>query len=150
MASVAFAFGSVGDILAVIELALEVRKALSESRGSSKEYQEIQAELDSFTDVLASTCATLSSLPSTQLTDPLRRSIRLTMDSLKEVLGEIYASIAKYHTGLRKEGSGSVWQDRWLQLRWYSGKKKETITAMKHKLNDYVGRLNLLLLALQW
>ena len=45
-------FGSVGDIIAVGQIAWSLAKALSDSRGSAKEYQGLVKELETFDKVL--------------------------------------------------------------------------------------------------
>lgn len=50
--SAAFAFGGVGDIIAVCQIAWSLGKCLSESRGSSKEYQKLTQDLETFRLVL--------------------------------------------------------------------------------------------------
>ena len=50
--SAAITFGSLGDILAVCQIAWSLGKALSGSRGSAKEYQDLKKDLDCFAQVL--------------------------------------------------------------------------------------------------
>jgi hypothetical protein len=45
-------FGSVGDIIAVGQIARVLAQALSESRGSAKQYQGLVKELESFEKAL--------------------------------------------------------------------------------------------------
>lgn len=45
-------FGSVGDIIAVGQIALQLAKALSDSRGSAKAYQALVKELQNFDQAL--------------------------------------------------------------------------------------------------
>lgn len=45
-------FGSVGDIIAVAQLACAVAQALGHSRGSSEEYQALGKELQAFDKAL--------------------------------------------------------------------------------------------------
>lgn len=45
-------FGSVGDIIAVGQIALALAQALSSSRGSAKEYQSLVKELEKFDQAL--------------------------------------------------------------------------------------------------
>lgn len=52
MSLVGFTFGSFGDIITIIGLAVQVHKALSESAGSSEEYQDLLADLGSFSQLL--------------------------------------------------------------------------------------------------
>lgn len=50
--SVAFGFGSLGDIIAICQIAWQLGKALDDGRGSAKEYQELRKDLRVFTEVL--------------------------------------------------------------------------------------------------
>lgn len=45
-------FGSVGDIIAVGQIALQLGRALSDSRGSAKEYRVLIRELQAFDQAL--------------------------------------------------------------------------------------------------
>jgi hypothetical protein len=45
-------FGSVGDIIAVGQIAVQLVQALSDSRGSTKEYRELMRELQMFDQAL--------------------------------------------------------------------------------------------------
>ena len=45
-------FGSVGDIIAVGQIAWALAKALTDSRGSAKEYQDLIKELQAFDQAL--------------------------------------------------------------------------------------------------
>lgn len=52
----ALTFGSLGDIIAICQIALQLGRALSTSRdgasGSAKEYQSLRSDLDQFVRVL--------------------------------------------------------------------------------------------------
>ena len=41
-------FGSVGDIIAITQLAIQVKSSLSDTRGAPREYQDLVAEHDLF------------------------------------------------------------------------------------------------------
>lgn len=45
-------FGSVGDIIAVAQIASALALALNDSRGSAKEYQSLKKELQAFDQAL--------------------------------------------------------------------------------------------------
>ena len=53
-------FGSVGDIIATVQVTVQLLKALNTSRGSSKEYGEVVQELETFGGALAQTCQSSS------------------------------------------------------------------------------------------
>ena len=44
---------TVGDIVAIVTLALQIRQALSDSRGASNDYRDLIDELDAFRSALA-------------------------------------------------------------------------------------------------
>lgn len=50
--SVGFTFGSLGDILQLCQIGIAVGKALNESRGSARDYQNLRNDLDQFVHVL--------------------------------------------------------------------------------------------------
>lgn len=50
-------FGSIGDIIAVAQIAWSLAKALTDSRGSAKDYQGLIKELQTFDQALLQVCA---------------------------------------------------------------------------------------------
>ena len=50
--SVSLTFGSFGDIITMIQITQKLCQALSESNGSSKEFQELQQDFNGFVKVL--------------------------------------------------------------------------------------------------
>lgn len=48
----AFSFGSVGDIIALCQIAVELGRALNDSRGSVKEFQDLEQDLYSLVNIL--------------------------------------------------------------------------------------------------
>ena len=65
---VALTFASLGDIIAVCQIAVQLGRALGDASGSAREYQELRKDLDTFVQVLMH----VSSICATQLT-PLQR-----------------------------------------------------------------------------
>jgi hypothetical protein len=54
--SMSITFGSVGDIIAVVQIAWSLAKALADSAGSAKEYQDLIKELQTFDEALLHVC----------------------------------------------------------------------------------------------
>jgi hypothetical protein len=48
----AFTFGSIGDIIAVCQIGIQLGTAISNKRGSSREYQDFRNDVDAFVEVL--------------------------------------------------------------------------------------------------
>lgn len=69
---VALTFGSVGDIIAICQLAMQLRQALGVASCSTKEYQDTRKGLDSFTQVLMQVRKRrhIKNFPSTVLSKP--------------------------------------------------------------------------------
>lgn len=150
MSIVAFTFGSFGDILSIIDLAVKIRKALGDGAGSSKDYQALLFELDSFSDVLTTVHNAIYSQDKTQkLPGSVERAIRSALNSARELLGEFYASISSYKGSLQEGGSGSMIRDSWWKIGW-SLFKKEEVVEMRRRLKDQVERHNALLAVSQW
>lgn len=154
MALVAFTFGSLGDIIAVIGLN-EVRKALSESTGSSAEHQALLVSLDIFHDTLQAVRDTFSPVESlsrqhTPLLPSLQNAHRQALNASHALIKDIHARIAKYQTSLRKGGSGSMMRDSWRKIGWALFQKPE-LEEMQTKMMAQVETHNIILsLALRY
>lgn len=149
MALVAFTFGSLGDIIAVIDLLNEVRKALSDSTGSSAEYQGLLISLDIFHDTLEAVQDTFSPASSsrrnhTPLLPSLQNAHRQALSVSHALLKDIHARIAKYQASLRKGGSGSMMRDSWRKIGWALFQKPE-LEEMRTTMMAQVETHNILL-----
>ncbi|TFY54954.1 hypothetical protein EVG20_g9496 [Dentipellis fragilis] len=149
MPLVAFSFGSVGDIIAVVQLLNQVRRALCDSTGSAAEYQALIADLDAFADVL---CAVQHALNPPAYQPARRRSVpppvanawchALQMSA--GLLDEIRRKVLKYQDSLRIGGSGSMMRDSWRKVGWALFKKPE-LEGIRRRVMDQVEVLNILL-----
>jgi len=59
--AVAFSCGSIGDILALCQIGIELGRMLDSERGSAKEYQGFRSEVDAYSEMLmqASGCPSI-------------------------------------------------------------------------------------------
>lgn len=141
---VGFTFGSFGDIITIIGVVKQAHKALSESAGSSEDYQNLLADLDSFSQLLQTVQSVCSSVGPDGLPRSLENGIGEALGRSKVVLNEIYANIAGYQESLKKGGSGSWIEDSWRKI-WWCLSKKEDIKEMRQRLSDCAQILDTLL-----
>ncbi|GAW07516.1 hypothetical protein LENED_009514 [Lentinula edodes] len=143
--SFALTFGSIGDIITVIELLNRVREALCDSTGSSAEYQALIVDLDVFSDILDAVKSSISS--NTRLSpqsESLLNAHRQAVQSSHDLLKDIHGKIRKYQSSLRAGGSGNAMRDSWRKIGWALFKKPELV-QMRRKVMDQVEILNILL-----
>lgn len=133
----AFTFGSFGDILALVDLAIQVHAALSSSAGASEDYQALVSELHSFSQLLQNVqtihTLTLHGLNRDPPTVSLQNAIRFALERSKVLLDTICAKIAGYQKSLRRGGSGNMMKDSWRKIGWAIFKKDE-IQEMRRQL----------------
>lgn len=152
MSIVAFTFGSFGDIVSLIELTLRVRKALSDSTGSSEEYQALILELQGFSDLLSMTRATLHSLKATNrqiISESIHLQVLHHLDHAGRLLKGLHMRIERYQDRLREGGSRARMLESWRKIGWALFKNSE-LRAMKGHLEEVIGRINSLLSATHW
>lgn len=53
---IGFSLGSFGDIVALIQIACQVKHALQDAHGSVREYQDLQDDISKFVNVLGQVC----------------------------------------------------------------------------------------------
>ncbi|KAK6084621.1 hypothetical protein SCUP515_01117 [Seiridium cupressi] len=115
-------FGSLGDIIAVCQLTIQLSRALgigtAQASASAKEYQELRKELDIFTAILVNECHDL---------------IQSSLDRL----------VPKYHDSLKPEGSGSRIKDGVRKVEW-SVREKERVKELRDKLRTNGQRISIL------
>ncbi|KAK8079140.1 hypothetical protein PG994_002947 [Apiospora phragmitis] len=134
---VALTFGSVGDIIAICQIAAQLRRALDVSSGSAKEYQDLRSDLDKFTCVLMQ----LESCPSLGNLAAQRKSIvNECATPINDALDRWHP---KYHQSLQPGGSGNAVKDAFRKVEW-SVREKQALQELQDKLRKNTERLALL------
>lgn len=142
----AFSFGSFGDIIATAQLAYRLAQALSDSRGSSVEYQELISELDTLSNALQS----LNEFVRRQPFPPsVQNGIKHALSRCHTLMLSFMERIVGYQTSLRKGGSGSKWRDSWRKIGWAVFRKEELV-ELKTKLMEQKATINMMLALSHW
>lgn len=133
----AFTFGSFGDILALIELAIQAYNALDETTGASKDYLSLVEVVHEFSQLLQNLQNIHRYLCEAPYRPPpsVHEPIHSALERSKVVLDTICARIAGYQTYLREGGSGNRLMDIWTKIRWGVFKQKE-IKVMRKQLEE--------------
>ncbi|KXX74530.1 hypothetical protein MMYC01_209032 [Madurella mycetomatis] len=142
---VGLTLGGLGDIIAVCQIAIQLGRAIGDSRyGSAKSYQDLTKELDMFVKVLMQVVATYPQYEST----PYLAGIGTTT---KEVVNECGSLIqesldrwhTKYHVSLSPGGSGNRIKDAGKKMEW-SLREQERARELQNKLSRGIERMTLL------
>ncbi|KAB5550919.1 hypothetical protein GE09DRAFT_154848 [Coniochaeta sp. 2T2.1] len=142
--SAAFSFGSLGDIIAICQLAYEFARALHDSTGSAKEYQELREDVDGSTQLLLQLMATCEEDSSGLLQD-IDNLTKSAITDCATTLREALDRFEKYDISLRSGGSGNRLKDAFGKLKWLG--EKENVERIQQKLRAGTERVNMLLSA---
>lgn len=129
---------SVGDILALSDLAYKLLKALSDSRDSSKECLELMQELR----VLSSSLDHTARIYSTIQDEFLDQAMTDAIAQLRVLIGKFMAKIEKYNSRPQESGFCSKFKRFWLRIDWVLLKEAE-ITKLRSRLANEKFNLNL-------
>lgn len=142
--STALTFGSLGDIIALCGLAVELSRALSTAHGSAREYQSLRKDLDQFVQVLMQVIATYEQFENSPSLDSLRRVTKSIVDECGALVGEVLHRVReRYGESLQPGGSGNKARDAYKKLE-FSVRETEKIRLLQESLNRVIGRLSLL------
>ncbi|KAK0631582.1 hypothetical protein B0T14DRAFT_467625 [Immersiella caudata] len=144
----ALTFGSLGDIIAICQLAVQPRRALGRGcdaiGSSSKEYQELRQDLDLFVQILLQVVSTYQQRESSIYLGELDRITKAVVSRCASSIDEALRRFQdKYHDNLRAEWSGSKFRDGYKKLEW-SFRDKERLHNLREKLQRNTQRLTLL------
>ena len=132
---------SAGDFIAAATLVSRLVIALSESSGSSHEYQQIIQDL-------ASVHRTLLQVEqmkqANQLSQSAVNALKHEVDSARKPVEDFLGKTEKYRKALQAGGSGSGLKDSWRKIGW-SLFKKEEIATLRDVLQVRLLSINVLL-----
>jgi hypothetical protein len=137
---------SVGDFLCGATLAYDLIRALSSSRGSTLEYQQLMRELE----IVRLTCMQIESLrTSQQLSRSLLNALTHLVRNCNEQMEQFSASVECYRESLQSGGSGNTITDSWNKMGWSLFKTK-AIRDMRDCLQLKISCMNTLLSVGGW
>ncbi|KAK9770307.1 hypothetical protein SCAR479_13048 [Seiridium cardinale] len=140
-------FGSLGDIIAVCQLTIQLSRALgigtAQASASAKEYQELRKELDIFTAILVNVVATYEHYSSPSLDDFDRLLHTVVQECHDLIQSSLNRLVPKYHDSLKPEGSGSRIRDGIRKVEW-SVREKERVKELRDKLRTNGQRISIL------
>ncbi|KAJ7231432.1 hypothetical protein C8J57DRAFT_1146982 [Mycena rebaudengoi] len=137
----AFSVGSLGDILATAQLAYKLSQILSDSVGSSMEYQELIIELDALGNALKGLDHIVEKHVIRQ---SVRNAIEHSLFRCRDLTNVFLDRIKNYKPALQKGGSGSSWRDNWRKIGWHIFRKEELV-GLRLKLAEQKATINMML-----
>ena len=138
----------IGDFIALATLATQIAKALSDSYGSSAEYQDLIEEFRSLSSTLTIVDQQLSAVTLTPQSQNLVEHITSETEQCRSTIEKFHKSIESYKQAL---GPGASHRRRdlprniWYKICW-SLFKKGDIVATKTKLTQHQMRIQFLLM----
>lgn len=149
--SVGFGF-SIGDILAVGDLARKIVQALDESRGAPADYKSLCELLLSLHRSLHAVSAIFfyPALGNGSIPDPaLLNGIRYELGCCKQLMDEFLVSSRKYTESLLNGRPGKRFKDEWRKITW-SLYKAEDIQKLQTRLQGHITAFQLYSFAVSW
>lgn len=146
---VALTFGSLGDIIALVQLAINLGRAIGVGTTalngtSAKEYQELRHDLDVLVNVLMQVVSTYQQHELGAPLHVLDRVTKTVVDQLTTLIQDALGHLqSRYGSSLTKEGSGSKAKDVYKRVEWCV-REKDQLRILREKLQEGMQRLNLL------
>ncbi|KAI0005667.1 hypothetical protein F4779DRAFT_597903 [Xylariaceae sp. FL0662B] len=138
----ALTFGSVGDIIALCQIAIQLGRALAGN--SAKEYRDLRQDLDVFIGILVEVVAAYQQFESNPWLDGLNSATQSVVDQCTPLIKETLDRLQmRYGDSLQAAGSGKKVKDIYKKIEW-SIREQDMITNLQDNLRKSVGRLTLL------
>ena len=135
---------SIGDFINGIHLVKEIIEALSESRGSSKEYVELSTQLDSLELALTQIESQYPDIEDNTHQVALVRAVT----ACSKLVYDFLQSIEKYHRSLSHKAPKSVWKETLRKIQWQLSMPEELV-EFRGKISFHVNAIGMLLHTIQ-
>ncbi|KZV84986.1 hypothetical protein EXIGLDRAFT_269121 [Exidia glandulosa HHB12029] len=147
--SVAFSFGSFGDITTVLQLAWSLKQILLEAGRGPSEIEELVTHIDVFTSALQQVKGVLEGR-NADAPPALANGISLALRTCLQILSGMHNSLE----GQKKKITGAVGRSAWLTYlatcSWLLLGGKRKVEAAKKQLSEQVDAITTLLAVANW
>ncbi|KAJ3534678.1 hypothetical protein NM208_g7444 [Fusarium decemcellulare] len=145
---VALTFGSLGDIIQLCQLAIQLGRAVGVGCGavgeSAHEYQELHDDLDFFVRILMQVVGTYEKYESSPYLEGLDHASKSVVNQTASLIQSTLDHFqSRYQNSLHPGGSGRRLKDIYKRVEW-STREKERTRCLREKLRESVQRLTLL------
>lgn len=130
---VAFAFGSFGDIVTILQLAWSLRKLLSDVGGASQEVQTIISDIDAFMKGMEAVKATLSQ---TSITPSIELQLDFVLQRCRHILDLTNKRVAEFNIKTSRAVGVRVMREYWKLCAWDIFGGKQEVNALLRRLSD--------------
>lgn len=146
----AFSFGAFGDFVALLDLALKVRKSLNTSSGGSQEYLTLLVEVDSLVRLLRMATTASTSISPSQLSPALIQTGYDALKSSQYVLKSLEIKIIAYQDKLRRGRSERMMMESWRKIGWGLLVNDEEVQKLWWQLSCHVRTIQVVTAYAQW
>ncbi|KZV84946.1 hypothetical protein EXIGLDRAFT_776035 [Exidia glandulosa HHB12029] len=143
----AFTVGSLGDILAVLQLAWEIRQNLSDAAGASNAIQALVREIDAFALAVEGARSVLER--SQSVPPSLRNSVAFILANCAELLREVQKKIAVRRQQVLQDQGASAWSAIWAACAWTFLGGERDIECLRRRLAEQHSALQMIFTAYQ-
>ncbi|KAI1879523.1 hypothetical protein JX265_002477 [Neoarthrinium moseri] len=140
----AFTFGALGDIISLCQLSIQLSRALSSSRGSPKQYQDLRKDLDQFIRSLSEVIATFQGYEASPILDTLNRVSTEIAEECGTLVQETLDRVTnRYDASLSSGKSQGRLKDGLKKLEW-AIRERDKVSELQEKLVRDSARLSML------
>ncbi|PVH74770.1 hypothetical protein DL98DRAFT_519012 [Cadophora sp. DSE1049] len=144
--SASITFGSIGDLIAVSQIAWSLGKALKDSRGSVKEYKQLGKELEDFSNVFQQVVALWQNYEDCLELEKLVAISKTVAKDTLDILTTFRDKLnKKYGKSFDPKGSGNCIKDTGKKIFWLM--EKSDIAELRRKLSDSSQAITMLAMA---
>jgi hypothetical protein len=147
MATIAFTFGSLGDIVALLQLAWSLRQTLSDVAGSSMQIRAVIADLDSFAHGIQAVKSALDMFKS--MPASLRNALGLALQRAHAILLAMKSEVDTFNAKVASAAGILSLKEFWARCQWGALGGRTKVEAMRQRLSEQLVAIQVLLAASQ-
>ncbi|EJD34660.1 hypothetical protein AURDEDRAFT_176295 [Auricularia subglabra TFB-10046 SS5] len=131
-------FSSFGDIVAVLQIAWQLRAALSDASGASAEIRALLIDIDSFTRALQQTKAAIErrrTPPAPSVEHGIKHAVIACHDVLRLIVGKVDA----FKRRMTSRIGAVAWRQYWAVAAWSILGGKKEVDGLRVRLSEQIG-----------